>query len=280
MHERTRCDETPMLRLSLQFFAEGGAGDGGGSGGGDSGAASASPAGESGAGSATNESGGKTYTQEDRDAVAKQFGLIPHDAVKSRYKAKFDKAGKYDQMASHLGAVAERYGVSLDDPEGLAKAILNDGDKVRAKAVQMGVSEDVARGIVSTETENAITRAKEAARVRREEFSRMAQEEAAVKETYPDFDFDAEAENKAFKKLVDGGYSMKDAYEITHRAELTEKAIAAAVEQAKAAALEEYRANAARPAEGASGSTPGTDVPTNYKGMTDAELKKAEKKFL
>lgn len=245
MHSKNTCEDSAMLRLKLQFFAEG-AGDGGGSAG-ESGGTETEPAG--GGENSSSTTSEKTYTTEDRDAVAKQYGLIPHDAVKTRYKSKFDKAARYDSMTTHMGAVAERYGVSLDDPEGLAKAILGDRSRIKSKAMEMGVSEDVAETVIDAE----ITKAKEAARVRREEFDRMNQEEAAVKEIYSSFDFAKESENKAFKALVDGGMSMREAYEMTHHAELTRKAIADAVAQAKEEALAEYRSNAERPVEGGSG---------------------------
>ena len=263
LHSKNTCEYPTMLRLKLQFFAEG-AGDGG-SAGGDSGGTDTAPAGGDGGSSGTKSE--KTYTTEDRDAVAKQYGLIPHDAVKTRYKSKFDKAARYDSMATHMGAVAERFGVSLDDPEGLAKAILGDRSRIKSRALEMGVSEDVAETVIDAE----ITKAKEAARVRREEFDRMNQEEAAVREIYSSFDFAKESENKAFKALVDGGLPMKEAYEMTHHAELTRKAIADAVAQAKADALAEYQANAERPVEGASGQSR-ANAPTDVSGLKGKAL--------
>ena len=265
MHSIQTCEEPTMLRLSLQYFAEG-AGDGGGGSAADSGSGGEVPAGDE-VGAANTEASGKTYTQEDAAAVARQFHLIPHNAVQDRYRSKFDKAGKYDSMATHMGAVAEHFGVSLDDPEGLAKAILGDKSRIKSKARDLGVSEDVAETVVEAE----ITKAREAARVRREEFDRMSSEETALREIYSSFDFAKESENKAFKALVNGGMSMKDAYEMTHHAEMTKKAIAAAVAQAKAEALAEFQANAGRPAEGASNHTNG-DSPTDVSKLHGAAL--------
>ena len=262
MHLRNNYDveRFPMLRLSLQFFAEGAAegGVGGNEGGGE-----AAPAGENITETSATQGDtgkGKTYTPEEVADVAKQAKLIPHNAVKDRFKSTFDKADKYDSMQTHMGAVAERYGVSLDDPEGLAKAILNDTARVRAKATELGVSEEVAKSIVEADAVAAMNRAVESARVRQQEYARMAEEEAEVKAAYPTFDFSKAAKNRAFKTLVDNGLSMKEAYEMSHHAELTAAAIAAAREQAKAEAKAEFEASANRPSEGATRQTASSPI--------------------
>ena len=77
-----------LLRLSLQFFAEGA--EAGGAEGNEVESGN-QPAGSD---SADNTATKKVYTQEDATEVAKQFKLIPHNAVKDRYKSTFDKAGK------------------------------------------------------------------------------------------------------------------------------------------------------------------------------------------
>lgn len=276
--ENNEWERTRLLRIGLQFFAEG---DGGADGGADTGAGGEAtpPAGGDGAAeSNTQPTGSKTYTQEDAAAVAKQFGMIPHGAVKDRYKSTFDKAGKYDAVTTHMGAVAERYGVSLDDPEGLAKAILTDANLVKAKATEMGVTEEVARSVVAADAQNAMIRAREAERVRQEEFSRMANEEKAVREAYPTFDFNKASGNPAFKALVDSGLDMKTAYEMSHHAELTAAAISIAREQAKAEARAEIEANANRPKEGAAGQT--GNSPTNVSELHGAALDKFLESYL
>jgi hypothetical protein len=259
--------EETLLRLSLQFFAEGG-GDGG-----DGGSAEAT-GGEAPAGAETTDTsdtpapdGSKTYTSEDAAAVAKQFKMIPHNAVKERYKGTFDKAERYDTLRSHLGAVADKYGVSVDDPEGLANAILNDQASVRAKAQELGISEDLAATIVKADAQNAINSAREKARVKQEEYARMAEEERLTKEAYPMFDYATAAKNKAFKMLVDGGLSMKEAYEMSHHSSLSAAAMEAAKEQLRAELRAELEASNGRPREGATRATSGTSTdPANLKG--------------
>lgn len=276
MHLKHSDVELPcLLRLPLQFFAEG---DNGGSGAdGSTGGGEAAPAGSGGTDTSTTQEGTgapKTYTPEEVAAVAKQAKLIPHNAVKDRYKSTFDKADKYDAMLTHMGAVAEKYGVSAEDPEGLARAILSNHDAVRVKAAELGVTDEVAKSLLEADAMTAINKARESARVRQEEYTRMSEEEAAVRAVYPNFDFSKASGSKAFKALVDSGVPMKEAYEMSHHAELTAAAISAAREQAKAEARAELEDAASRPKEGAGGQTGNspTDVSKLHGAALDAFL--------
>lgn len=263
-----------LLRLSLQFFAEGSGGDGGGggqSGNGDSG----EPAGGTGT-DTTTSTGGSTAEKdffeqmdtESRNAFMKKHGLVPHEAIAKRNRTSAEKAGKYDALTSNLEAVAERYGVSLDDPEAFAKAILNDPARVTVKAREMGVSEDVAKGIIAADTTEAMNKAKMAQRVRADAYTRAQAQEQEVKEAYPDFDLSKAGGNPAFKALYDSGkFTMKEAYEMAFGRELNAAAIEAAKQEARAAALAEREANAGRPREGAAGHTGEASVdPSTLKG--------------
>lgn len=262
-----------MTRISLQFFAEGASGEGGSDG--SSGAVDGgAPAGD------TNDTGSTTsggegekdffegLSETDRNAFLKKHGLMFHSDAKRRYQGSVDKAAKYDAFSSHMGVVAERYGVSVDDPEGLAKAILNDPNRIRAKAVEMGVSEDVAKTIVAADATEAIRKAQMAERVRNEAYTRMREQEAEVKEAYPSFDIDKAGKNPAFSSLYDSGkFTMKEAYELAFGRELNAAAIEAAKQEARAAALAEYKANGERPDEGAAGQPGNARVdPSKLKG--------------
>ena len=274
LDNNTTWQDGKLLRLSLQFFAEGSGGDGGGggqSGSGDSG----EPAGGTGT-DTTTSTGGSTAEKdffeqmdtESRNAFLKKHGLMHHQAASARYKGSVDKAGKYDALTSNLEAVAERYGVSLDDPEAFAKAILNDPARVTVKAREMGVSEDVAKGIIAADTTEAMNKAKMAQRVRADAYTRAQAQEQEVKEAYPDFDLSKAGGNPAFKALYDSGrFTMKEAYEMAFGRELNAAAIEAAKQEARAAALAEREANAGRPREGAAGHTGEASVdPSTLKG--------------
>lgn len=267
LDNNTTWQDGKLLRLSLQFFAEGG-GEGGtggdSSGSGDMGA----PAGGTGT-DTTTSTGGSTAEKdffeqmdtESRNAFLKKHGLMHHQAATKRYQGSVDKAGKYDALTSHLEAVAERYGVSVDDPEAFAKAILNDPDRVRAKAREMGVTEDVAKSLVAADANEALSKARAAQQVRADAFARAQAQEQEVKAAYPDFDMAKAQKNPAFKALYDtGNFSMREAYEMAFGRELHAAAIEVAKQEARAAALAEREANEGRPREGAAGYTGNASV--------------------
>lgn len=279
LDNNTTWQDGKLLRLSLQFFAEGSGGDGGGggqSGSGDSGA----PAGGTGT-DTTTSTGGSTAEKdffeqmdtESRNAFLKKHGLMHHQAASARYKGSVDKAGKYDALTSNLEAVAERYGVSLDDPEAFAKAILNDPARVKEKAREIGGSDEIAQELVYAETDKAMNKAKMAQKVREDAHNRMQAHEQEVKEVYPDFDLSKASGNPAFKALYDSGkFTMKESYEMAFGRELNAAAIEAAKQEGKAAAIAEREANAGRPREGAAGGSTANAVDKpDFSKMTIAQ---------
>lgn len=279
LNNTTMWQDGKLLRLSLQFFAEGSGGDGGSggqSGSGDSGA----PAGGTGTDTTTSTSGTtaekdffEEMDTESRNAFLKKHGLMPHTAVAKRNQASAEKAGKYDVLTSNLEAVAERYGVSLDDPEAFAKAILNDPARVKEKAREIGGSDEIAKELVYAETDKAMNKAKMAQKVRADAYTRSQAHEQEVKEAYPDFDLSKASGNPAFKALYDSGkFTMKEAYEMAFGRELNAAAIEAAKQEGKAAAIAEREANAGRPREGAAGGSTANAVDKpDFSKMTIAQ---------
>ena len=210
----------------------------------------------------------RDFTGEEAAAVARQYKMIPHRAVKERYKGKFEKADKYDALATHMSAVAKKYGVPLDDPAALALAIL--GDDAPPEVTLISEERLPAEGEESAKTDPPAVAASEAAaqdsfpatpatppngaqyddRVRREEYARLARQEAETRKAYPDFDFATAAQSPAFRLLVDSGIPIKEAFEMSHHATLYAAALAAAREEGRAEAQAQLEAEAERPREG------------------------------
>lgn len=279
MWERER-----LLRLGLQFFAEGSEGDGGG---GDTGSAddgSGAPEGAVQADGGTTTDDSDFYakmSQDDRKAFLKKHGLMHHKSAEARYKSSVDKAGTLDAMQGDLKALAKYYGVDANDPQAVLRAALKDPARVRAKAKELGSSDEVAAQYMDVEDERDRLKDEIDLRVRAEEFARMSKEEEAVKAAYPDFDRAEASKSPAFKAMVDAGIPMKTAYEAAFHTTLSASAIEAAKAKAREEALAEYRANGNRPQEGAGGAAPGSGtLSTDYKSMTKEQLRAAEKKYL
>lgn len=289
MRKTNQNEAAKLLRLGLQFFAEG---DGGaGSGAAASGAAGQPATGgqpsnaptasgnDTGNGNGAGQPAGKTYTDEDAAAVAKQFGLMNYETAKGRFKGALDKAHKHDDMSLRLGALAKRYGLEAGaKAEDVLAAIESDRGYIEKKARELGTDNETAERYVSMEEQLARIEREKLDESDRQAMKKLSEQEQAVKAVYPDFDPEKAADNRVFKALVDSGVPMLDAYRAAYSADLTAKAVEAAKADAKKEAMEEYKRNGGRPREGAS-TGGGTNVGNVGKPMTGEEARSIIKKY-
>lgn len=289
MRKTNQNEAAKLLRLGLQFFAEG---DGGaGSGAAASGAAGQPATGgqpsnaptasgnDTGNGNGTGQPAGKTYTDEDAAAVAKQFGLMNYETAKGRFKGALDKAHKHDDMSLRLGALAKRYGLEAGaKAEDVLAAIESDSGYIEKKAIELGTDNETAKRYVRMEEQLARIEREKLDESDRQAMKKLSEQEQAVKAVYPDFDPEKAADNRVFKALVDSGVPMLDAYRAAYSADLTAKAVEAAKADAKKEAMEEYKRNGGRPREGASAGG-GTNVAHVGKPMTGEEARNIIKRY-
>lgn len=291
-----------MLRLGLQFFAEE-TGDGDGAGDHDAGGEIGFPE-ESAAEAATinDDSVQNRYdamNREERAEFLKKNGLMHHTAATARYKSATDKAAVLDGLRGGFSDLAKAYGVDEGDYGAILKAALDHphsigkkADEVHSEAAPeevpqlpqaMGDKEELP-SFLREEAENPSASKEDTPllmrEIREEAFLRMVGQEEETRSAYPDFDFRTASRNPAFKAMVDAGLPMKTAYESAFHAELSAAAMEAVRAQARAEALAEYRANRARPEEGAACSTGEAIMTLNYRQMTKEQLRAAEKKYL
>lgn len=251
--------------FDLQLFAESGEGS---SSTGDGGSAGVSAPDNGGAPSepATEASGGEDITE-----IKRRHNLMsPKDAEK-RYKTQIGKAGRMDKYDGVLGELAARYGVTPGDDDALIKAIHDDRSHIKALARENGWSEEAAERVVKAEAENAAYELQEQARQQAVRDQQIEREEADMRAAYSDFDLAAEMKNERFGKLLDAGFTMREAYEAVHGTELARKL----VERAVAETVEKYAgkaAGSARPPEGASQGSAGSVTVNDFSKMSDEEL--------
>mgnify|MGYP003296953720 FL=1 len=289
MRKTNQNEAAKLLRLGLQFFAEGDGGAGSGAaasgavgqpatGGQPSNAPTAS-GNDTGNGNGTRQPAGKTYTDEDAAAVAKQFGLMNYETAKGRFKGALDKAHKHDDMSLRLGALAKRYGLEAGaKAEDVLAAIEGDSGYIEKKARELGTDNETAKQYVSMEEKLARYEREQLEESDRQAMKKLSEQEQAVKAVYPDFDPEKAADNRVFKTLVDSGVPMLDAYRAAYSADLTAKAVEAAKADAKKEAMEEYKRNGGRPREGASAGG-GTNVANVGKPMTGEEARSIIKRY-
>lgn len=147
----------------------------------------------------------------------------------SRRVAKFKGSSEaMEAMAPALEMMARHYGMdpAQMDYAALSKAMLDDDSYYQQRAVDMGVSVDVAKQLDRAE-------ALEAARQRdmemneqqqrvRQHLAGLYEQGNALKAKYPGFDLDTELENDTFARLTAPGVglSVEDAYFAVHREDM------------------------------------------------------------
>ena len=109
------------------------------------------------------------------------------------------------------------------------------------------------------ELENQLNEAREAEQRQQEEarirqhFSRLQQQEQAMKQVYPNFSLQEELKNPNFLRLTspEVGISVEDAYYAVHHKELAPQMMAYGMQRAKTQLSQTIQAQRSRPAEGA-----------------------------
>lgn len=197
-----------------------------------------------------------------RDVYEKRMRGAVMDRVKTTNEELAKRNGEREIYAGVFSELAKKYGVDGNDPAAVAKAFMDDPDRLEEEALERGMPTEELRRIKETERELAAVKSKEAARREAEE---RAKREAAAKKQYlawleegkqlkaiyPEFDIAKESQNPEFVSAVRSGLSMRRAYEGLHHDELSARRVSAAVQRAEKGMADTIRAGASRPAEGA-----------------------------
>ena len=264
--------------LSLQVFAEGGAGDGGAAQGQGVTAAAALPQMK---GAKSNPLANVKYgiqdsapaaevqqTTEEPDPNAefeklikgqykKQYDDRVQDTIRSRLKGKDAQITELTDRQSALDPILEvlysKHGVEAGDIEGLKKAIEADDSYFEQEALEKGMSVKQLKEVRAMEKENADLRKQmqeQQAKQNADQLyaSWMNQAEDA-KKVYPTFDLRAEMNNPEFVKLLRSNVDVRTAYEVLHKDEIIPAAMQFTAKTVESKLAKKIAAGGNRPAE-------------------------------
>lgn len=278
-----------LYGLNLQLFA----GEGGAEGG-EAGAAEVnSEATAEGAGAQTAEAQTKDVdskpsfkdliNSEYKDEYTKEF----NKQFNARFKDYKTLQSAQDKLNPLISLMSERLGVKSDDIDGLVKAYTNDEAYIDHIAIEEGISSEearkrVAKSLEDTARNNELERLRaesaerEAEEARRQQFNAWHEESESLKAVYPNLDFAAELQNpetvKALQMFTTNGFAdpFKQAFELSHRAEILSGAMQQAV---KAGADAATRSKAStRPAENGVGGSVGAATKIDVNNLTPAQI--------
>ena len=152
-----------------------------------------------------------------------------------------------------MDMLMQRYNIGDGDAKKLLAALEQDDAYWEEAAEKAGLTVEQYRAQQKMARENAELRAQ----VQRQQGERQAQEQLnawfkeaeQVKMLYPSFDFNKEAENKAFTDLLKARVPVQKAYEVIHMDEITAAKQKAAAETAGQQMVAKLQGNSARPLE-------------------------------
>ena len=255
--------------LSIQRYADGGAG---------------APGGDGNAAAAAQQTGETTVTQ---DAAANGPAVVEAEKapaadktqafeqlIKGEYREEFAKRtqelidkrfAKAKASEEQLAALSplvemlqEKYGTDAKDPAALVKAVLDDDSYYEAEAMQKGIDVKQLKEIKRIERENAELRRVNEQRSRQaaqgQAYAQLMHEADEAKKFYPSFELEKECENASFMRMIRAGVDAKTAYEVAHKDEIIGGAMQYTAQQVAQKVTSGLQAKASRPPEnGAAG---------------------------
>lgn len=186
------------------------------------------------------------------------------------------------KLSASLELLHKHYGTQ--DLDALAAAITGDDRYYEQEALKRGMDTEQYKAWARQESQlNAYKQAEEAARLQQEQSQRVMQwrqEEQALKQTYPDFDLDAEieaSEGELFR-LLDKGISLEHAYKVLHMDEIMMGTIEGAVQRTAKRVSDTVRANGLRPQENGAGKSPARRAGVPVSQLTKAQMEALERR--
>lgn len=216
-----------------------------------------------------------------------EYNRQMQETVRQRLKDSRGAEERLHALDPAMQVLAQRYGLKdAADSKALAKAILEDNSFYEDKAAQMGVEPDVARRIDQMERfekqrEEEAQRS-EQEKAMREHFRSLAEQEAELKKTVPDFNLQKELQNPTFLRMTAPGSGLRvaDVYFALHRQELQDAARKQAAQEAAQKISASVRAGSNRPVEnGVSSQAPSTGS-IDYAHMTRAQRQAFKEEIL
>lgn len=281
-----KIDFIPML--SLQVFAEGGAGaagDGGAAQGQGVTAAAALPQMK---GAKSNPLANVKYGIQEESAPAAEvqktaenppdlnaefeklikgqykeaYDARMQDTIRSRLKGKdaqiTELTDKQNALNPILDVLYKKHGVDAGDVDGLLKAIEADDSYFEAEALEKNMSVKQLKEVRKMEQENAQLRQQMQEQQTKQNadklYARWMTEADDAKKVYPGFDLATEMQNQKFLDLLKSNIDVRTAYEVLHKDEIIPAAMQFTAKTVESKLAKKIAAGGQRPAENGMGS--------------------------
>lgn len=291
------------MKLSLQFFADGGDGAGTGFTGSNIGGSEGAETGEFAnpkKGSLENVIYGKASNEEVTKPSTETKAQAFENLIKGEYKEEFAKRtqgiinerfkntkGIEAQLKSHediLTRLADKYGTKAGDIEALTKAIDEDESFYEKEALEKGLSVSQLKEVKRLERENETLRREQQEAKNKENgeklYAQWLDEGKALSEKYglANFDLSAELENPDFVGLLRSGISLEASYKAVHVDDLIGGAMAQTAMNVREKMAADISSNQARPSENGATSQSAAIFKTDVNKLTKADREEIDRR--
>ena len=285
-----------ILKLDLQFLAEGG---------GDGGTGAAGATGVTGVAAAPQTKGAKNPLADvkygimtggapaaevqdaatpDRNAEFEKlirgeykdlYNQRVQDTIQKRLKGTQETVDKFNAMSPMLDMLSRKYGVDASDIDGLSKAIEEDDAYYEDEAMEKGISVQQLKEIRKMERENAELKRQMNEKTTQENASKLyaawmdqAQQAKAV---YPSFNLEAEMQNPQFVNLLRSNVDVRTAFEVLHKDEILPAAMQYTAKTVEQKLAKKIAAGGARPVENGISSQSAARVKSDVSQLSKAD---------
>jgi len=281
-----------MMEIIKVFYMPDGAAGGGGTGG-EGGQAAAGPTGEAGAQAQMPNEGQVAADPKARAQAYKEFtrgeykDLYDADVqriVQQRLRGAKGAEESLGKIQGALELLKKTYGT--DDLEKLNQAITDDSRYYEDEAMKRGMDVETYKALKQKDQLIEQYRQQQEAEAERQRQSqqvwRWRQEEAQLKQTFPDFDLEAEmdASNGELFQMLSRGVSLEHAYLALHMDDIVGNTVQAAMMRGQQKTLEAVRANGLRPAENGAGDARAGKADIDLSKLTAKQMRDIEKRLM
>lgn len=204
-----------------------------------------------------------------------QYNKKVQDTIQKRLKGTQETVDKFNSMTPMLEMLSRKYGVDATDIAALSKAIEEDDAYYEDEAMEKGITVQQLKEIRKMEKENAELKRQMQEKANKENASKlysawMEQAEKA-KTVYPSFDLNAEMQNPRFVDLLRSNVDVRTAYEVIHKDEIIPAAMQFTAQQTKSKLAKSIASGTARPAENGISSQSAARVKSDVSQLSKAD---------
>ncbi len=194
-----------------------------------------------------------------------QFEQRIKNNLNRRFKESSALKAKAAQSEQIIAKLMDKLGITSADE--LSAMIESDGSSNRAPKADI----DAAERIRALEYENELMRQQREALVMEQTVKAWMKDGEKLKESYPDFSIEAEAQNPEFVKLLKGGAGLRNAYLAMHHDEIMKTLVEKAAQEAQEKTAESIRLRGQRPLENGMSGRSTALFKTDVAGLTAAQ---------